>query len=314
MVKFFFSFHFFLFFSPSTFRMSQLVVKQYKDADEFLQETRETLLLQEALNTFVIMTADQLQTSKADPSTYHCNATWDGTELVMATLSLSGQGLYLSSLFKPSKQEAVELLAKDAYASGIEIGHLHGYDPILGQVKDILKVESGNKWEYVVKESWSYVIDKVKWSKRDLELLKSGKLRLATKEDLPLVEEMTLKFSKDTGDIGIFTEEQLRSSAKHHIEIEHAYLWETDQDGPVAMVWRRRPLVKGCSIGYVYVFPEHRHKGYASVMVASFTEELLKNYEFGALFALLEQDVNDNLYTRLGCRYIGRAGYIKIKK
>jgi ribosomal protein S18 acetylase RimI-like enzyme len=295
--------------------MAQLNIKRYNDVGAFLQDTRECLLTEEALNTFVFVTANSLQATKPDPSTYYCSAVWDGTDLVIGAIGLRDDVLFLSALHDPEKMEVAEMLAEEAYASGMNFKHIHGYHPIINQVTSWILKKSENKWKAEEKDAWSYANNKVKWSDRDVELAKYGELQVATAEDTPILRKMAYQFTEDIGEADTTSREDINKSVQEALEAldnNGAYLWVTKEDGPVGMAWVRRPLSKGISISYVAILPEYRHKGYGSVMVSALTEKLLKEYEYVALFALINQNVEDNLYTRVGYRYIGKAGMPKL--
>ncbi|KAI8875281.1 hypothetical protein K501DRAFT_338791, partial [Backusella circina FSU 941] len=284
--------------------MAQLYLKRYNHVDEFLQETRECLLAEEALNTFVFVTLNKLQSTKPDPSTYYCSAVWNGTEFVIGVVGLRDDVLYISALYDPEKMQVASVLAKEAYSSGMNFTHLHGYHPILDQVTKYVLKESENKWKAEELDHWSYHNDKVTWLERDIELCKHGELKAATADDTPILRKIAYQFIEDIGRAYNVTREDTDKSVQEALDNNGAYLWVTKEEGPVGMSWVRRPLSKGISISFVTILPEYRHKGYGSVMVSTLTTKLLQTYKYVTLFVRLDQNVEDNLYTRIGYRYI----------
>jgi predicted GNAT family acetyltransferase len=82
------------------------------------------------------------------------------------------------------------------------------------------------------------------------------------------------------------------------------------QGEPVCMAWTRRPLKFRCSLAFVYTSPKHRHKGYGAACVSLSAEELLKKYTYVTLLVDSNRNPEDNLYTRIGYRYVGEAGHL----
>lgn len=70
------------------------------------------------------------------------------------------------------------------------------------------------------------------------------------------------------------------------------------------MLWKRRPMAKGCAVGYVYTPLQFRHQGFARSAVTTFCIELLREYEYVTLFADEKQDRYNNLYIRVGFKYL----------
>ncbi|KAI9268109.1 hypothetical protein BDA99DRAFT_504855 [Phascolomyces articulosus] len=248
--------------------------------------------------------------------------------LVFAIVALDNDTVYPTLFFTQNEQErqtATRMLVEDLLAAPITVNAVRGYDPSLKLVIDTWKALSTITPSLSFTETYpiclSYIspsIDELKSSKALVSIEGQGyHLRKATTVEYPLLIYWTRAFLmfygflQDENQKKTVDNAPIVSSDYDYIEVEgefhngSIYFWCTPDGLPVSMIWRRRPLGLGCSIGYVYTPSEYRGRGYASSMVAAFTIELLKSYKYVNLMVDAKQDLKENLYARVGYRYSG---------
>ena len=127
-----------------------------------------------------------------------------------------------------------------------------------------------------------------------------GARRLATSDDLDLVADWALGFSRDTG-MPPLAEPRVWSRQR----VGDRRLWIWDCSGPVAMALANPPIVGVTRIGFVYTPPEHRRHGYASALVSAVSAlELDGGATTCMLYAQLANPTSNAIYRRIGYRPI----------
>jgi uncharacterized protein len=126
----------------------------------------------------------------------------------------------------------------------------------------------------------------------------SGKLRLASQNDIALLTDWIHEFSKVT--FGDLTEEDCFKRAVRMVEQETAYVWE-DGDQVVSMANKTRPTANGITVSFVYTPPVHQRKGYASSCVAALSQLLLDDgYKYCTLYTDLDNPTSNSIYMKIG--------------
>ncbi|CEP12764.1 hypothetical protein [Parasitella parasitica] len=290
--------------------MAELTVRRYQNVNEFLEKTEIYLHQHEIKNTFLLTTAHELQ--KRDNVPYYCGAIWsEDHQMLFAILAQDNGFLYASSLYDETRPEAIGMLTKDLLKTSLNIQGVHGYQPVLDTLLDA--IETFSAMTFVQKfATMSYKLKQVKWSSRASEIsaASSTSLRLASTSDFDLLQTWTFGFIQDAFDDPKIISEPIASISQDMIASKGLYLLCID-GSPVSMAWKVRPLRYGTSLAYVYTPPEHRNKGYGAACVAMTSEAILKEYSYITLFVDIGRDPDDNLYTRVGYKYFGKAGRLK---
>ena len=128
----------------------------------------------------------------------------------------------------------------------------------------------------------------------------AGRPRPATTADKDLVTGWLTAFRHEVGDVID------AASAADLLSHDQVLLWETLDDGPVAIAVLTRPVAGVVRIELVYTPPSLRHQGYASAMLVAACRAA---HDAGATQAVLITDVSSplsgNLRERLGCESAG---------
>lgn len=288
--------------------MDDIYIKHYENFSDCPSKILESLQEYEVQNTFVLM---ELQKSSVEGifAVLLDNKT---NTFIFGLLATKGM-IYVSKIsMLTDENEAyckslVDHLVKDFLSKPLLIGGIHGYELELSMVIASLTEHGGINFGQK-EDSWSYVIEKVKWSARSLEIRDSPETLLykATLDDLDWVTEWTQNFIND--DAGkIVVEQGLKQLCQKEIAGNNVYILSVDGI-PVSMARKRRPMRDGCAIGIVFTPSEHRRKGYGGACVSMVTDDLLKAFKYVTLFVDPNRNPDNNMYTGVGYKLLTKAG------
>lgn len=126
---------------------------------------------------------------------------------------------------------------------------------------------------------------------------RSGHLKVATTREIELAIKWIYDFGK--AEVRPLTLDEAARTAERMIANTSLYLWE-DQV-PVSMVNKTRPTKNGIVINCVYTPPEFRNQGYASTIVATFSQLLLdEGYKYCSLYTDLANPTSNSIYMKIG--------------
>lgn len=129
-----------------------------------------------------------------------------------------------------------------------------------------------------------------------------GKMRLATKEDFPLLVDWGIGFIRDAL-LPQHEVEKVSAMTERKIEEKSLFIWENH--GPKSMASFQGHTPNGVRVGYVYTPEMHRHFGYGSAITASLTQHLLdKGKKFCFLFTDLSNPTSNSIYKKIGYREV----------
>jgi len=128
-----------------------------------------------------------------------------------------------------------------------------------------------------------------------------GNMRIAAEKDFELICEWIKAFHHEAtpadplGNVEAFVKRKIRKN-------EIAF-WETEN--PVSIIAKARPTINGVCVNMVYTPPEQRGQGYASNLVAAFSQSLLdEGWRFCTLFTDLSNPTSNSIYQKIGYRPI----------
>jgi hypothetical protein len=285
-----------------------LVIKHYKSAKIFLNETKTFLEEQELINSIIIFAMQEENKKEQEPSTY-CSALVDTTtnKFVFALFAVKDYFLYASGINPSVPQEqyqsVVELLVQDFASASFPITAIQSYEPVCSLFKPAVEKVCHVTCGYI-DDLWSYDIKQVTWNPRTLAIRDAPGtyLKQASLDDLPLLTPWMEGFFIEAGGNAF---KFLKPKGVEHLResLAPGYVYILYVGGePVSMAWKRRPLHYGTSIACVYTPKELRGKGYAAVCVGMCTDLFLKEYRYVTLFVVSEQNPDRNMYTGVGYR------------
>lgn len=134
----------------------------------------------------------------------------------------------------------------------------------------------------------------------------SGAMRFAETSDMELLTDWAVKFICECDAITSRApdlRDDMRKKTTHHISSKSRVVWEVDGK-PVSMAGTVRSADFGTSVAWVYTPVEFRGRGYASQLVAEFSQHLL---DHGSPRCLLFTDstnpTSNAIYQRIGYRH-----------
>ena len=124
-----------------------------------------------------------------------------------------------------------------------------------------------------------------------------GKMRLAGKNDLAMACEWMHKFHNETTPNDPIP--KLDSFIRQKIKDKQIAFWENNES--VSMIFANRPTINGISINMVYTPKVFRNQGFASALVANFSQYLLEQgWKFCTLFTDVSNPISNNIYQKIG--------------
>jgi len=268
-----------------------MIATTYQDAGEFLFSTQAILERNEAANNLMLGTCLRLKRfpERIKTAPYLVTVA-DGSELVVAAVMTPPRKLVIHN-DRQDCDKALELIARDLLANHWAVPGVLGPAPVAKAFAETWTSVSGLQYRDGMRQ-------------RIFELRKvippessRGRLRLATEDDVDLVTDWILAFQKEalTGGDRAETYE----IAKSRIGDRDIYIWEDQK--PVSMAAKTRPMLNGIGVSLVYTPPELRGRGYATACVASLSQSLLDSgWKFCALLTDLSNPTSNRIYQRIG--------------
>jgi predicted GNAT family acetyltransferase len=126
----------------------------------------------------------------------------------------------------------------------------------------------------------------------------SGAMSPATREELDLITEWMIEFSKQLGD----QNPAHRDDVEERFNAGHYFLWR-DRGQVVSIAAFAGPTPNGVRINSVFTPIEFRNQGYASANVAALTQHLLDTgRKLVFLFTDLKNPISNSIYQKVGYR------------
>lgn len=127
----------------------------------------------------------------------------------------------------------------------------------------------------------------------------SGRPRRAEHADLELLLQWVGEFLDETAVSA--DREHMNRMVDRRLAGDDEGLWVWDHDGPVSMAGFGGATPNGIRIGPVFTPPERRGRGYATALVASLSEWLLRRgRRFCFLYTDLANQTSNEIYRRIG--------------
>ena len=129
--------------------------------------------------------------------------------------------------------------------------------------------------------------------------LPTGQMRWATTDDQPLLEAWFPAFHQEI--LGATASNRSPNSVVRWLTYEGRQLALWDDGGPVAMAGATGPTLNGIRISAVYTPPAQRRRGYASALVATFSQaQLDAGRRFCFLYTDLSNPISNHIYQAIG--------------
>ncbi|KAK9385245.1 acyl-CoA N-acyltransferase [Lipomyces mesembrius] len=275
--------------------MADLRVKEYSGPENFLDELLPQLEEHELENGAVISKSKLWHQNKVERGYYVAVLDKDNI-LTYAAVWAPGNYVWLSWSPPDGCEEAQEKLAKHAATQSLSWTGIVGCEP--GAMTFVKAYTAALEKSYVVHRSMTtYRLTNVNIPDQARDMMSRGVLRMATvDDDMQMLANWYTGFNEQCL-MPIPSEEEAIKEITSRIGL--LYLWILDEK-PVSMVCKVRPLKYGCAVAGVYTPKEWRGQGYATAMMAAFSEHLRKDYDFVSLHADNNNPTSNHIYQRVG--------------
>ena len=268
-------------------------ITTYHDPGDFLLKTRPILEKDEVTNGLLLGIASSIKNSSLY-SKYYLATIEDENGLLVAACMTPPHKLILSCR-EPENEAAFTLLIQNLRNDNWSVSGVLGPALVSENFAQAWTKLTGQHYKVSILErlfALNHVIPPA---------IVPGKLRIATENDLGLIEQWTLAFGQEA----LHEEDSAiaRRRAEMRVRAGDVYIWHTPDKRIVSMVAKARPLTHVISVTMVYTPPEYRGMGYASNCVAALSQLLLEEgWQYCSLFTDLSNPISNSIYQKMGYR------------
>jgi predicted GNAT family acetyltransferase len=259
---------------------------RYSCADELLEKAGAWLQQSEAENNVILGVANRFrqQQDKEGSNTYWAAIT-ENDEVAGCAFRTPPMPISMTSM----PAAAIPLLVEDLSESHSNTPGLHGPADVVEEFARLWSERHSLTWHAHMRLK-IHRLEKVVFPTNAAP----GELRRVSEADAPLIRDWVAKFIVDADAV-----DDPDESAERVLASENARIW--DHDGPRSMVVGMREMPRGMSLSGVYTPPEYRGRGYASMVVAAYSQEVLDSgKEYCCLYTDGDNPTSNSIYARIG--------------
>ena len=264
----------------------------FSDANQFLELVLNLFSKQEARYNLILGLVKRIaEYPKYYDKTPLMVAVYEKKKVVLVALMTTPPRDLILVSTQDYPAAALDLLADNLWQQGVSIHGVHGEKKLSAAFAHLWGHRGAFKSEIAMRQR-IYRLDQVVKPNPV-----QGFLRKATEQDKALLLEWTNQFMKEA--MGEENPEQAEKLVNLQIQTGNLFVWD---DGLiVSMAAKTRETEHGAVVSLVFTPQEKRGKGYASNIVASLSESLLKQgYLFCALFTDLANSTSNAIYQKIG--------------
>jgi predicted GNAT family acetyltransferase len=264
----------------------------YTAAAEFLATVGPTLAEHEAEHHLVLGVAEAAAKGGAPNDDMFLASVHDARGLALAALMTHGYPLLLAS-------DRADVTAASALVWNALGGEQRMPRFVIGAVGQV--EGAAEQWTRATGGAATVAMRQREYELTSLDAVPptSGRLRVATSDDLDLVGEWISDFESEA--LANIASRSTKESAARRIAAGEIHLWCAPE--PRTMAASVRPTKRAIAIGGVYTPGEWRRRGYATACVAALSELLLhRGFELCVLYTDLSNPTSNSIYTRIGYR------------
>jgi GNAT superfamily N-acetyltransferase len=266
-------------------------LREHASAREFLAAAAPVLEADEARHNLGFGICSTLIASPETYPDFHLWTVDDDGAVVGAALRTPPHNLWLA---RPLRAGAVDFLATELAARGVELPGANGATEEVEQFVEIWEAQTG-LWGLLRRRMGIYAL-----STPQLPEGVQGRLRDATAADRSLLEQWLHAFHAEAiGDAAPLDDAASWVDRRLRGEAAGVVIW--DDGGPVAFAGYGGETPNGIRIGPVYTPPDHRRRGYGSALTAALSRRLLaEGRRFCFLFTDLANPTSNRVYRAIG--------------
>lgn len=281
-------------------------VKEYRDAQAFLEDYEAVMLEQEAVSQLVLYSAYhsfQNQTVQNDNANIDNTAVFgavtedDKVILLFADVIPYNLDVYVVKQEKASPASAA--LADYLGKNHIAVNGIVAVNDVCSGFMEVYKKLAGISFRKKLG------IDIMELRKVNELIPIEGSHRLADPSEAKLVAEWMIEFQMESLESEMDYEAALKRAEKL-INEKKIYFYEDMEQKVVTMAVAARKLVHGTAITYIFTPEEHRGKGYAAANIFYLSKELLEqNNDFCTVFVDKKNPLSGRAYEKVGYKTVG---------
>jgi len=269
-----------------------MILRYDEHIEDFLKQTEEILLLEEAKNQLMLHNAWHLCGKPTSMDhVFGTVSTKDG-RMVLAFLNMPPYNMTLANLGHAAKSEVVHL-AEDLVNKNIHIQGVNAEEPFALWFASAY----GNRKN--VHASLKLSMEILELKKLSTVKLPDGIFRKASMEDLRTITDMTVSFALEAlNEVVEFKDALLKNEER--IRDGKFYIFEVDGN-IVSLAMRSRQLKNGAAISMVYADSTKRNNGYGLAVTYHLCEKMLaEGLSFVTLFVDKRNPVSNRVYEKIG--------------
>jgi len=269
---------------------SDILIKFFSDAEQFLDRVQPFLLEREAEHCLILGLLDGLRAGYQ----------WGAAPPLMGLVEKSGEVAAVALMTPPrnlilswmADDSALDAIAHELYAAGVAIPGVNGSADVARKFALKWSELSGRSFRIQMAQRiyrLSRVINQVRAAGRLLEPKES---------DDALMRRWRAAFSVDAE--GMDPEEAEKDAALPLPQSRRLVLWAVEGVA-VSMAGFAGPTPNGIRVAWVYTPPENRGKGFAGACVAALSQQLLDDgRKFCFLYTDLANPTSNHIYQTIG--------------
>jgi predicted GNAT family acetyltransferase len=270
--------------------VSDLRIKFFSDASQFLKGVQPFLLRREAEHCLILGLLDGLRSGEQ----------WGAAPPLMALVEDRGEVAAVALMTPPhnlilswtADDSAIEAIAEELHAKGLAI-------PGVNSAANIAR-KFAKEWSQLsgctIRQDWAQRIYQL--SRVTDESRSAGRLREPYEHDRALVMKWRAAFAIEADRTD--PEQATKAAAEPLQRSTHLMLWEVEGI-PVSMAGFTGRTPHGVRVAWVYTPPENRGKGFAGACVAALSQKLLdEGRKFCFLYTDLTNPTSNHVYQTIG--------------
>jgi uncharacterized protein len=271
-------------------------LQPYSTAAEFLAVARAALEANEAANNLMYGLALRLEEhpERIQTPPYYAAVQAEGALIAAAIMTPPYNLVVLSTQATPDRA-AFDCLARDLQEKGCPV------PGVLGPNQTALTFAQA--WQALTGQTFALAMHERVYELRAVipPPQPAGMMRPVLEADLELAARWLVDFESEAIPQEQHSLEDARATVRQKIADWDFYLWEDEV--PVALAGRTRPIPHGWTVGPVYTPPQYRGKGYATALTAELSQLLLDSgKQFVTLFTNLANPISNSIYQKIGYR------------
>ncbi len=268
----------------------------YDKVDNFLKVNEEILLDNESVNQLILFNG-YVNREKDTCSDILFGRVEDESGVSLIFCNVSPYNLLINNL-KEKDDNAIKALVDYLIENKINIVGINSNKKVCDKFIEYYEGKTKCKFHERL------AMDIMELRKLNSVILPKGYFREATEQDLDLVIDWHIRFTKECLN-EVMNAEDFREKVISRIKDRVIFFFENENHIPVSMAAATRQLNKGISVSLVYSDDKKRGMGYGVAVVYSLSKLYLeRGNEFCSLFVDKRNPISNGVYAKIGYKIV----------